>query len=198
MLRKIVGSILSLTLVLNVFNVAYADQVEQKEVSIIGGSLRSNQSRIVFNDLTLDVKRSQTVSGKGKVLAIDDRGNDRDWSIGLSVTDFKLKKTVDGEEIEVVIPASAIKVTATNSKVYSGPEIDFTRSGNVLAKDKPLSTSTVSLIDVGTSQGNGAYLFDLDYNLTLPRIVRTSDGKEIGTMSGTYIATFTYSQTIGQ
>ena len=189
MKRLWVSAVLALALALP--TVASAEDME-KEVQVNGGNLVVTQSKLNFTDITLAVRQQQKSQAAATTRVIDDRGNGGGWTISQSGTDFVT--TMDGQEF--YIPIDAVRVTATLKNTISGIPLDFTQGGHI-AQDQVLSHQSTTLFSADVSTGQGAYDFDLQYTLSLPQIIKTKDGKEIGVVAGTYRSTFTTTATSG-
>ncbi|WP_143767874.1 hypothetical protein [Paenibacillus glucanolyticus] len=180
-----------LVLALALPTVASAQEVE-KEVHVTGGNLLVTQSNIKFSDITLAVRQQQQSQAVVTSRVIDDRGNGNGWVVSQSATDFVT--TLNGQDF--YIPIDAVKVTATLKNTISGMPLDFSHGGH-LAQDQVLSNQDMPIFSAGVTTGQGAYDFELHYTLSLPQIIRASDGKEIGVVAGTYKSTFTTTATSG-
>ncbi|KQY90990.1 hypothetical protein ASD24_24655 [Paenibacillus sp. Root52] len=171
--------------------IASAEEME-KEVQVTGGSLMVTQSKINFSDITLAVRQQQTSQAVVTSRVVDDRGNGSGWTVSQSGTDFVT--TLDGKEF--YIPIDAVKVTATLKSTISGLPIDFTHSGH-LASNQVLSHQSTPIFSADVTSGQGAYDFELQYTLSLPQVIKATDGKEIGVVAGTYRSTVTTTATSG-
>ncbi|MEN1990253.1 hypothetical protein [Paenibacillus hubeiensis] len=189
MKRLWVSAVLALALALPA--AASAEDME-KEVQVNGGNLIVTQSKLDFSDITLSVRQQQKSQAVATTRVIDDRGNGNGWTISQSATDFVT--TLDGQEF--YIPIDAVRVTATLKNTISGIPLDFSQGGHI-AQDQVLSHQPTPLFSADVSTGQGAYDFDLQYTLSLPQIIKTKDGKEIGVVAGTYRSTFTTTATSG-
>ncbi|MBD7970276.1 WxL domain-containing protein [Paenibacillus gallinarum] len=166
---------------------------QQKEVVVSGGNLAFNQAQLNFTDITLaSTKSNQTSKATTKVKAVDSRGNGSGWTYSVSATDFV---TTMGEE-QFTLPISTVKYSATVVDTISGVPLDFT-SGGEIAQNKVLSNQPGVVLSVEPGKGQGAYEFEVAYNLTLPKTIRNTQGKEIGVVAGKYQSVFTYTATSG-
>ncbi|PQP80226.1 hypothetical protein C0Q44_28615 [Paenibacillus sp. PCH8] len=180
-----------LALALAMPSVAAAEDME-KEVQVTGGNFMVSQSKMNFTDITLSVRLQQKSQAVVTSRAIDDRGNGGGWTVSQAATDFVT--TIDGKEF--YIPIDAVQVTATLKNTISGIPLDFSQGGS-LAKEQVLSHQPTVLYSADVSTGQGAYDFELNYTLSLPRVIKTADGKESGVISGTYKSKFTTTATSG-
>ncbi|MEK5061048.1 hypothetical protein BK126_26400 [Paenibacillus sp. FSL H7-0326] len=188
-MKKILASMLAMVLAVPL--TASAQELE-KEIAVTGGSLQFTQTRLSFNDITLssrDNLKSQAVS---TIRAIDDRGNGAGWTYSLSATDFVT--TMDGQEFR--LPASVVQFSTILKNTISGVPIDFTQGGE-LAQNKVLSSVPSTIVSADVGKGQGAYDFEVNYTLSLPKTIANSEGKEIGVIAGTYRSVFTYTATSG-
>jgi hypothetical protein len=182
---------LLLILALAIPTVASAEDME-KEVHVTGGNLLVTQSKLNFTDITLAVRQKQKSQAVVSTRVIDDRGNGNGWTVSQAATDFVT--TFNGKDF--YIPIDAVRVTASLKNTISGIPLDFTHGGH-LAKDQVLSHQATPILSADVSTGQGAYDFELQYTLSLPQVIKSADGKEIGVVAGTYRSTITTTATSG-
>lgn len=182
--------ILVLVFVLCLPSAAFA-QTQEQEVAVKGGALKFSQTRLKFTDITLSSKvlQSKAVS---EIRALDERGNGAGWNYSIASTDFVT--TLDGEQY--TLPASIVKFTTKLKNTITGVPLDFSQGGE-LASDRILSNTPGTIVSAEVGKGQGAYDFEVDYTITLPKTMKNVQGKEIGIIAGTYRATFTYTATSG-
>lgn len=181
-----ISAILALALALP--SVASAEELE-KEIQVTGGDFKVTQTKINFSDITLSVKQQQKSQAVVSTRVTDSRGNGRGWTISQSATDFETE--LNGQKF--YIPIDAVQVTATLKNTISGLPLQ----GGIVAKDQVLSNQATPIFSAEVGSGQGAYDFELHYTLSLPQIIKSSDGKEIGVIAGTYKAKFVTTATSG-
>ncbi|MCM3130491.1 WxL domain-containing protein (plasmid) [Paenibacillus urinalis] len=188
-MKKVLASMLVMVIA---FPLAASAQEIEKEIAVTGGSLQFAQTRLSFNDITLSSRDNLKSQADSFLRAIDDRGNGAGWAYSVAATDFVT--TMDGQEFK--LPASIVQFTTTLKNTISGVPIDFTQGGE-LAQNKVLSSVPSTIVSADVGKGQGAYDFEVNYILSLPKTMTNSEGAEIGVIAGTYKSVFTYTATSG-
>lgn len=174
-----------------------AAEMDESEVTITGSGLQMTQTKPQFAEVTLDMKNIQTSQATNDLYVMDARGTAAGWGITIRATDFKLTRTIDGTEIDFVIPVSAVSFTASYKGAIVGTAIDFATGNGELASGKILSGADERIVGVIPSEGAGTHRFDVSYSLNVPKLIQGSNGKTVGLLQGTYTSTFTYTATAG-
>lgn len=175
----------------------YAADVSEQKVEIVGSGLRAFQTPIKFQDIQLDVKKSQRSKAETTVTLVDARGSDAGYTLSMSSTDFVIEKEINGVTESFYIPASAIEVTAQYKGPITGAPIDFGRGQGMLSSQLVLSNASQAIIQAKPSFGGGTHQFQMQYDLKLPQTINKQDGTKIGVLQGSYKALFTYKATSG-
>lgn len=190
------GLALLATMLLLLPSAAYAE-TDESEVTVTGSGLQMTQTQPRFSDVVFNVKNMQTSEAANDLYVMDARGTAAGWGITLRATDFRLTKVVDEQEMDFVIPASAVSFTASYKGALVGTAINFDAGNGELASAKALSSADERIVGVIPSEGAGTHQIGVDYRLAVPKLIQGSNGKTIGLLQGTYTSTFTYTATAG-
>ncbi|GAA0854494.1 WxL domain-containing protein [Paenibacillus glucanolyticus] len=194
--KQLLGIIGLSVLLLSLGTSAYADVTEQK-VEVVGSGLRVFQTALKFDDIRLDVKKSQASKAETTMTVIDGRGSDAGWTVSMSSTDFEIEKSVNGTLEKFYIPASAVEITTDYKGPVTGATINFGSGQGTLSSKLIVSNAPQSIIQAKPSFGGGTHQFNVRYDLKLPQTISKQDGTKIGVLQGSYKALFKYQATSG-
>lgn len=195
--KLLLGTMAMSTLLLSLGTSTFAADVSEQKVQVVGSGLRAFQTQIKFDDIRLDVKKSQSSKAETIVTLVDGRGSDAGYTLSMSSTDFVIEKNINGTLEKFYIPASAVEVTAEYKGPITGAPIDFNRGQGTLSSQLVLSNASQAIIQAKPSYGGGTHQFQMRYDLKLPETISKQDGTKIGVLQGSYKALFTYKATSG-
>lgn len=195
--KLLLGTMGISVLLLSLGTSTFAADVSEQKVEVVGSGLRLYQTPIKFDDIHLDVKKSQSSKAETIMTAVDARGINAGYSVGMSSTDFEIEVDMNGTMEKFYIPASAIEVTTQYIGPVTGAPIDFNAGQGTLASRIVLSNASQAIIQAKPSFGGGTHQFNVRYDVKLPQTISKQDGTKIGVLQGSYKALFTYKATSG-